>query len=171
MRFDFDDGNYPLSRVISGGQIGADIAGLRAARKAGLSTSGWVPLGFKTKLGPNPELASYGLIETELTTYPERTRRNVAASDATVRLAMDFSTAGERLTLKFCREHLVPVYDVKLALITNNHEKALAIENLVYFIRNNDIATLNVAGNGLASIEQLVEDILYETFLCVRANA
>jgi hypothetical protein len=34
-----------LTRLISGGQTGADQGGLRAARAAGIETGGWAPLG------------------------------------------------------------------------------------------------------------------------------
>jgi hypothetical protein len=38
-----------LAKVISGGQTGADQAGRRAARAAGIPTGGWAPLGWKTE--------------------------------------------------------------------------------------------------------------------------
>jgi hypothetical protein len=37
-----------IERVISGGQTGADQAGWRAARAAGIPTGGFMPKGFLT---------------------------------------------------------------------------------------------------------------------------
>jgi putative molybdenum carrier protein len=73
-----------LTRVISGGQTGADQAGLRAARAAGLPTGGWAPRGWLTEDGPAPWLADWGIVERPARGYPARNRRNVLDSKATV---------------------------------------------------------------------------------------
>ena len=39
--------------IISGGQTGADMAGLMAAKKVGFNTGGFAPKGFKTELSSN----------------------------------------------------------------------------------------------------------------------
>ena len=52
-----------LRKVVSGGQTGADQAGLRAARAAGIETGGWAPKGWETEEGPAPWLSDYGLKE------------------------------------------------------------------------------------------------------------
>jgi hypothetical protein len=77
-------GNVMLDRVISGGQTGADQAGLRAARAAGIPTGGWAPLGWETEDGPSPWLADFGLIECREPGYPARTRANVLEASATI---------------------------------------------------------------------------------------
>ena len=41
----------PLQEVWSGGQNGANIAGLRAAKAVGLKTGGWMPKGYRTEGG------------------------------------------------------------------------------------------------------------------------
>ena len=41
-------------KVCSGGQTGADLGGLIAAKQAGLETFGWMPPGFLTEFGPKP---------------------------------------------------------------------------------------------------------------------
>ncbi len=49
-------------RVISGGQIGADIGGLSAAKSLGLHTGGYAPVNFSTMKGPMLSLSKeYGL--------------------------------------------------------------------------------------------------------------
>ena len=52
-----------LRKIESGGQTGADQAGLRAARAERLETGGWAPKGWETEEGPAPWLADSGLIE------------------------------------------------------------------------------------------------------------
>ena len=76
-----------IERVISGGQTGADQAGLAVAKRLGVPTGGYLPKGWLTEAGPRPDLgATYGLEEAETAAYPERTERNVLASDGTVRV-------------------------------------------------------------------------------------
>ena len=87
-----------LIQVISGGQTGADLGGLIAARAFSLRTGGWMPMGFLTLDGPQPDLAKlYGLQEHSSASYPPRTRRNVQQSDATIRFAQPLAhTRGTR---------------------------------------------------------------------------
>ncbi|HJT77421.1 MAG TPA: putative molybdenum carrier protein, partial [Gemmataceae bacterium] len=47
-----DLGGGMLERVISGGQTGADQAGLAAAKACGIPTGGWMPKGFLTVAAP-----------------------------------------------------------------------------------------------------------------------
>ena len=70
-----------LWKIISGGQDGADIAGLRAAKSVGLKTGGFIPKGFKTKSGPKPEYSEqYGINQTSTEDYAFRTALNVEHS-------------------------------------------------------------------------------------------
>lgn len=72
-------------KIISGGQTGVDQAALRAAKKLGIPTGGWAPMGWLTEDGPAPWLgAEYGLEECKTASYPARTRTNAAAGDFTV---------------------------------------------------------------------------------------
>src|SRR6266404_7775537 len=104
-----------IEKVISGGQIGADIAGLKAAHLLGIPTGGTAPKGFKTQLGFNPELGwNYGLVEHDSPLYPPRTEQNVINSDGTIRLAQNFSSPGERCTLKFLTKHNKPHLDIRM---------------------------------------------------------
>ena len=65
--------------MIRGGQTGADQGGLRAARAAGIPTSGFAPKGWliESEDGrhnvPAPWLAEYGLVECPEPGYPART--------------------------------------------------------------------------------------------------
>lgn len=102
-------------KIISGGQIGADIAALQWAKSVGLETGGWVPKGFRTLDGPHPEYADlYGCVETHDGGYPVRTRLNVQAADVTLRFGSNFQTYGERATAKYILEFMKPHLDVKM---------------------------------------------------------
>lgn len=71
-------------KVISGGQTGADLAGLRAARDLGLETGGFAAAGFWNEDGAQPGLGpEFGLVETK-GSYVHRTKLNVDAADCTV---------------------------------------------------------------------------------------
>jgi hypothetical protein len=128
-------------KVISGGQTGADQAGLTAAAHYGIATGGWMPKGFKTLTGPAPELAArFGLREHPSEGYPERTEHNVRNSDGTIRFAANWKSMGELCTLKFIRQHHKPYLDVDI-------KQPLPVEEVVAWIRSEGIKTLNVAGN------------------------
>ena len=103
-----------IERIVSGGQNGVDQAGLRAARAVGIATGGWAPHGWTTLDGPAPWLADYGLAEHARPGYPSRTEANVRDSDATIRIAVDFLSAGERLTISMVDRHKKPRADVFL---------------------------------------------------------
>lgn len=126
-----------VTKIISGGQTGADQAGLVAGRLLGLETGGTAPPKFKTDEGNKPILLkSYGLVEGEydFRIYPGRTRKNVQDSDGTVVFG-DTSSPGCRLTIECCIELGKP-YAI-------NPDA----EQLARHVRSNNIKVLNVAGN------------------------
>lgn len=131
-----------IKKLISGGQTGADYAGLLAAEYLGIKTGGMMPKGFMTLDGLKPTLAKrFGMTQHSSPEYPPRTLCNVMDSDGTIRFAQDFGSAGEKLTLKCCNQAKKPFYDV-IAF----DEKA----DLIRFhrwLRDNKIQVLNVAGN------------------------
>jgi len=59
---------------MSGGQTGADRAGLDFAIETGLEHGGYVPSGRKAEDGRIDEL--YNLVELSTSSYPARTRRH-----------------------------------------------------------------------------------------------
>ena len=76
-----------VSRVVSGGQTGADRAALDVAVSLGLSYGGWCPLGGWAEDLPTPPglLALYPLLREAPSPDPAvRTRLNVRDSDATL---------------------------------------------------------------------------------------
>lgn len=134
-----------VRRIISGGQTGADQAGLFAARDLGLRTGGWAPKGFWTDNGYAQELLeSFGLVECPQSGYPPRTRLNVRDSDGTL-IFGNANSPGCRLTRKYCDElertvMFVPWYGT---VDVRSYLQSLFRQ----WITDKNIQTLNVAGN------------------------
>jgi len=141
LKFDYDG----LHLVISGGQTGADQAGLAAAYDVGISTGGYAPFGFRTLAGDNPKLLHdlYGLEQTEARNYQVRTEMNVMRADGTIRLASNFESPGEILTLRCIKKHKKPWLDIPLL------KKDASYQGVIEeWLIENQVSTLNVAGNG-----------------------
>jgi hypothetical protein len=151
-----------LGAIISGGQNGADQAGLRAARTLGLWTGGWAPAGWRTLDGAAPWLADLGLREAPLADYPTRTLWNVRDSDATVRFAVNFQSAGERCTMAAILKQDKPHLDIPVRSgAIDDHYIGL----LRCFLPRFNVNVLNVAGNSertAPGIGALVERFLVE---------
>lgn len=147
-----------LEKVISGGQTGADQAGLRAAKKAGIETGGWMPIGFLTLAGSRPDLEATFGVKEYLTRggYAARTWANVRDSDGTLRFASDFRSPGEICALKALEYHRKPYFDVRVPTKPNGYVDACSeavaalgakIQEAVVWIEEHPIRVLNVAGN------------------------
>lgn len=151
-----------LEKVISGGQTGADIGGLRAAKKCGIATGGWLPKGCVTLEGNKPNLLNeFNMQEHSVFGYPARTEANVRDSDATIRLAENFKSAGEICTFKFIKWHKKPYLDV-------NIKKLISIEEVVKWLYDKNVKILNIAGNSESTcpgIESIVETYLENVFI------
>lgn len=128
-----------LKKVISGGQQGADQAGLYVAADRGIEIGGWAPRGWMTSAGPNLLLKHIGLMEHK-GGYKARTWQNVGDSDGTIRLAVSFTSPGERCTLNAIRAHGKPHIDVDLL-------KPRQPKEVAQWVIDNNIGVLNVAGN------------------------
>ena len=137
-----------LQRVISGGQVGADIAGVTAARDCGLETGGTMPLGFRTWTGPRPEYASeFQMVEDKSYSYVPRTITNVRDGTGTVIIAANPNSPGCALTSsnagKLNRPCLVlPLHDGITDAELNEYAGKLK-----RWIISRKITVLNVAGN------------------------
>ena len=102
-----------MRKVISGGQTGADIAALRAAKKCGIETGGYLPKGWLTESGPRPEYEQlYAVREHPQPGWVARTESNVLGSRATVILTLDGGclSGGTGKTWSFCRYWNRPHY-------------------------------------------------------------
>ncbi|MEM9947879.1 MAG: putative molybdenum carrier protein [Cyanobacteria bacterium P01_D01_bin.36] len=126
-------------KIISGGQNGVDLTGLKAAKHLGIETGGTAPNGWRVcnldgSNGTNPELATYGLVESGYRSYPVRTVENIKNSDGTV-LFGNVNSSGSKLTTRSA----------------DNLEKPLIVnptpQELRAWVEENKIKVLNVAGN------------------------
>jgi len=130
-----------LRKIISGGQNGADQAGLRVAKEFQVETGGWIPAAWRTLDGPRPDLGTdYGLICHSSDGYVPRTLANARDSDATVRLAYDFGSKGEICTLNGIKKHKKKYFDIDLS-------NPPPPEEMANWLCENNISVLNVAGN------------------------
>lgn len=149
-------------KIISGGQIGADIAGLKAAQELNFETGGWMPKGWLTLDGAKPEYEKeYGMTECSKIGYPARTRLNVQDGNVTVRFAYDFSSRGEICTASAIREferpHInVPILPLGLPQVPPQY---VAEWLCVY-----QPSVINIAGNATNNLEKVVFDFLIATF-------
>ena len=130
-----------LRKVISGGQTGADIAGLEVAKQFGFETGGMMPFGYKTLDGCRPEYKQlYGVAYHQSSSYVPRTRANVRDSDGTIRLAFNFASKGEVCTLRAICDYQKPYFDVNLGL-------PRPVSEALQWLEENEIEILNIAGN------------------------
>lgn len=135
-------------RIVSGGQTGVDRAALDAALELGVACGGWCPAGRLAEDGPIDK--RYPLIETETEQYPERTRRNVVDSDATLIVYFDRLEGGTKKTQNYCLQYHKPCLLLDLA----EQDLTTAAVILKRFILENSIKILNVAGPRASKQEQ-----------------
>ena len=76
--------------------------------------------------------------------YRDRTKHNADAAGATVAVAADFTTAGERLTKNLAAD--------KYTAIDIREDPEMAGKQLAAFMANKGTTTLNVAGNGIYTL-------------------
>lgn len=158
-----------LSKVISGGQTGAERAALEAALELGIKTGGCAPLHYMTAAGPDTSLfRRYGLLQvipnnniiSVAESYRLRSRVNVDMSDGTVVFKCYHSKSLDR-TIEYCRNEMYnrsskPVIIISRAVspsidkISNNDVSVIwrrEATRLRKFIIQNNIRTLNIRGN------------------------
>lgn len=150
-----------IERIISGGQTGADRAGLNVALRHGIPHGGWCPKGRRAENGRIPK--KYRLKETPRRTYIQRTEWNVRDSDGTAIFTIRPDLhAGSRRTQEFAQQTGKPHIHIPLS---STYQPAL---DLLKFITAHKIQILNVAGSresqepGIASwVDGVLEDALF----------
>lgn len=125
-----------LTKIISGGQTGADQGGLTFAFIVGIPTGGTAPKGFRTEKGFENDLlfAKFHLKESKYREYPPRTRENVQNADGTV-IFSEVPSRGSELTHHIC------VSEKKPYIVNPDRWE------FVQWLTRNNIKVLNVAGN------------------------
>jgi Circularly permutated YpsA SLOG family len=133
-----------VRKIISGGQTGADRAGLDFAIEVGLAHGGYVAKGRKAEDGRIDE--KYRLTELATNSYPERTKRNVRQSDGTIILSLNEKlSGGSALTLSYARHANKPVLHIHNSE-TGHDPLSHQVRRLKDFIESNAIEVLNLAG-------------------------
>ncbi len=150
-----------MRKVISGGQTGADIAALRAAKKLGIPTGGYLPKDWLTEDGPRPEYEQqYAMRQHPQPGWVARTESNVLGSRATVILTLDGGcmSGGTGKTWSLCRFWNRPVYIQDVAVMSGSVLLAQWLEGF---------EVVNFAGpreSKRPGIEEQAEKFLIETF-------
>ena len=146
-----------ITKIVSGGQTGADRAGLDVAVRWNFPYGGWCPKGRKAEDGPIS--LQYQLVETPSASYLQRTEWNARDSDATVIFTIASTlTGGSKRTAEFAAKHCKPF--LHLPRHSSSYEPPALI--LQRFIQENGVRVLNVAGTR-ASKEPEVWRFAYET--------
>jgi hypothetical protein len=127
-------------KIISGGQTGVDRAALDVALRHGIECGGWCPAGRLDEFGRIPD--QYPVHELEAGGFTERTVRNVKDSDGTVIIYPGKLGGGTEQTVRFCVELKRPHQLIDAARLLSGDAANLTAG----FVRNNNIAILNVAG-------------------------
>lgn len=128
-----------LEKIISGGQTGADRAGLDAAMKVNIAIGGWCPAGRRAEDGVVPDC--YVLEETPSRNYAVRTRRNVHDSDGTLILNLGELDGGTKKTIDYAAKIGKPCLIVQFD--NTKHPRPAAIKK---WLHKHYIRTLNIAG-------------------------
>jgi hypothetical protein len=143
-----------ISKIISGGQTGADRAALDAAMNVGLPHGGWIPKGRLTEEGPLPK--KYNLKEMPSSSYIKRTEQNVIDSDGTLILSHGKLTGGSLLTQEFAENQKKPCLHIDLS------KKLVygAAVKTIDWVQDHGIEVLNVAGPRATKDHEIYEKVL-----------
>ncbi len=146
-----------VSRIVSGGQTGADRGALDWAIRNNVPHSGWCPRGRKAEDGPlDPK---YLLQETESAGYLQRTRQNVVDSDGTLIVNLGKLDGGTLATAKLAQKLDKPHIVVQLDSGAGDED----VKKLMDWLNRESISTLNIAGpreSKRPGIYSLANDIL-----------
>jgi hypothetical protein len=129
-----------ITKIVSGGQTGADRAALDFAIKNNIPHGGWIPKGRITEEGPLPD--HYQLQEMETRSYNKRTEQNVIDSDGTLILSHG-KLIGETARIRlFANKHQRPWLHIDF----NKTSMMESAEQIKKWIESHRIKTLNVMG-------------------------
>ena len=133
-----------ITRIISGGQTGADQGALDFALQNGIDAGGWCPKGRICENGLIP--ARYPVEEISEDDYNLRTKLNVRDSDGTLVIIRDgYMVEGTYLTIDYSKELGKPYFLADVGVMSGREESLLSA--LLLWIDEHQIAVLNIAGN------------------------
>lgn len=137
-----------LKRIISGGQVGADQAGLDFAIANKIKHGGFCPKGRISLRGPIP--SKYKLIESLTSRYPERTRKNIELVPATLIFTPIPMGRGSKLTMKICDS------------LHRNYVVNPDLKTIMKFFET--FEEINIAGSSMDEYYQITIDSLQNAF-------
>ena len=150
-----------ITKVISGGQTGADIAGLIAAKMYGIETGGTAPKNYKTENGSNLDLKDiYNLVDKG--GYKYRTIKNICDSDGTIVFSLHNGYGGTSKTIGYCsfgkwtnsfitkNDGFRPVLVINKEDMDINNINNTSI-NILKWLKQNNIKVVNIAGHRQSS--------------------
>lgn len=166
-------------KIISGGQTGADLAGLWIAKIFAIPTGGHAPKHFFTQNGSQPNLETlFGLVEHSHG-YRERTIENVKNSDVTLVFSKHLKSPGTVLTINSCVRHNKPYFvipdnrDRELDTVKSywNYHNNPGMERALNFINKkvlfDEDLTINVAGNSTKNSDDIFEFTFFGMWIII----
>jgi hypothetical protein len=133
----------PITKIISGGQTGADRGGLDAAIHCKIPHGGWCPKGRKAEDGVIP--AKYIQQEMASSDYLVRAEANVVDSDATVIFTMGALEGGSLKTAQYAKKHDKPCLHLDLEGMSRKE----SVQSIVKWLQEScpSDCILNIAGS------------------------
>ena len=129
-----------ITKIVSGGQTGADRAALDWAIEYEIPHGGWCPKGRLAEDGEIP--ANYHLQESQSKSYLQRTEWNVRDSDGTVIFTLEpHLSGGSKRTAEFAQKLHKPWLHIFHTMPLEE-----CAEHLHHFLKKHEIEVLNVAG-------------------------
>ncbi len=161
-----------LLKVISGGQTGADQAGLEAAEQLGLETGGTAPHKYITSKGPSSELGTrFGLRELPSGNlsqmYVTRSICNIRDSDATL-IFRSYSSPDTDKTWGYCMtgKWMMPPgnwsYPPFRPFLVIDLQDTGNVSRIQEFLHVNQVFILNVAGHREETFGKGIKELLLE---------
>ena len=134
--------SHRISKIISGGQTGADRAGLDVAIELGIAHGGSIPSGRRTEDGPLP--AKYdSMTELRSRHYQVRTEKNVIDADATLLFTNRKMGSGSALTREVAGKHHKAFLHINLGKKTDDE----AVGEVSQWLEDTKPRVLNIAGS------------------------
>ncbi|GFE69103.1 YpsA SLOG family protein [Chroococcus sp. FPU101] len=150
--------------VISGGQTGVDRLGLEIAKSLNIPTKGYAAGNYMTEKGIDLSLKEFNLIPGKeysslKDTYNFRTGANIKISDGTLILG-DHSSPGSKVTIQYAKALNKPYLTLSNEQLQNPE---LSAQIITEWIKNNNIKTLNIAGNRESKLNQQALENIKQT--------
>lgn len=153
-----------LGKIISGGQTGADRAALDAAMESHFPIGGSCPVG---RMAEDGSIHPRYLLEEIAGGYKARTKKNVEDSDGTLIFYHCYLQDGTEQTVVFCIEAGKPYKLIDIDIVTID----AAVNQILSFVNDYSIATLNVAGPRHSSCSSIYDFVKESVKIAIQKTA